>query len=699
MIRIKIPKIKEFDPFYWRIPRFQYALLELIREWYKEGFIHLEETGGCFCLWNDDVLLFDYDQTQFVCDQKSVKTWKGRYPAHLTLFGNEKPVCDFFHRSWIYWAYRPKQLEQFIIKTGKISYDSRKLDLIFAGRSENDCQEVYRRKATGFLHYVQNTLSTQFNFVCEVRALTRNENGEIPKYAWNQDEYLSNISSSRFGLCIRGNGPACYREIEYLATGTVPILTPGCIMHYHARLEKNLHYFEADVPNDLVKILHSVKREQWERCSEAGKAWYWINASLRGSFDATRLQIHDFYEQKKKGRICHHVFCYMTTTFDDWLSTLEQIESRYLEVKESPPKIWILLHTSASDNVDRIKIPVRYCNNVIYLNMNLNMNSILVNPSTLPDIHADSGELVLFLGGPCVVACCPILHADENTWWLSAVNCGLLEWSGKKWTFQNLDGKKEYCMWYDCWTELEIVVPTCLSLSLSVLQNVHSECRRWFLKQGDPFYRELGYQSRIRIRDIYILWTDIQVWTDGKWQVVRWNKDDWKKTNLWINSGMKVGGYWSQPDNFPFAGKFRISWNWDESRSVEDYGKVPPVDTYYFELSSITHVVLPFMVVEKANLIQGIYNLDCKYEFHGYFLKQLWNDSLCLQITQLENLRNLGCVWKLGGMSECKEDTFFHLLLVINGKSYELNCKLRFEAYLLSNYAFDVTKIAQPLYK
>jgi hypothetical protein len=54
-------------------------------------------------------------------------------------------------------------------------------------------------------------------------------------YPYTQDEYLQEISKARFGLCLAGYGNKCNRDIEYFATGTVPLCAPEVDMKYYLR--------------------------------------------------------------------------------------------------------------------------------------------------------------------------------------------------------------------------------------------------------------------------------------------------------------------------------------------------------------------------------------------------------------------------------------------------------------------------------
>ena len=60
-------------------------------------------------------------------------------------------------------------------------------------------------------------------------------------------------------MSFRGNGPKCFRELEYLAFGTPLIITEGIEVNYPNPLEEGVHYFRAHKPEDIQRIVWKLK--------------------------------------------------------------------------------------------------------------------------------------------------------------------------------------------------------------------------------------------------------------------------------------------------------------------------------------------------------------------------------------------------------------------------------------------------------
>ena len=85
----------------------------------------------------------------------------------------------------------------------------------------------------------------------------------------------------KFGLCLRGFGVKCNREIELMGLGVVPIFTPGVSRIYYNRLKKNVHYLSAKTPNDVKEVIRKCSKKLWNKISNAGKKWYENNYQRR----------------------------------------------------------------------------------------------------------------------------------------------------------------------------------------------------------------------------------------------------------------------------------------------------------------------------------------------------------------------------------------------------------------------------------
>jgi hypothetical protein len=84
-----------------------------------------------------------------------------------------------------------------------------------------------------------------------------------------------------------GYGPKCNREIEYLALGVVPIVTPGVDLTYYEPLVENVHYLRVDRAEDIQDKINTLSEEQWSIMSNNGREWYERNCSPEGSYRVT----------------------------------------------------------------------------------------------------------------------------------------------------------------------------------------------------------------------------------------------------------------------------------------------------------------------------------------------------------------------------------------------------------------------------
>ena len=98
------------------------------------------------------------------------------------------------------------------------------------------------------------------------------------QHKFTQEEYLTMLSKSKYGLCLRGYGSKCHREVELMGLGTVPLITPEVnITSYMDPPIPYVHYIKIDNPDDLVKKLDKITEEEWEIMSKNCREWYLKN--------------------------------------------------------------------------------------------------------------------------------------------------------------------------------------------------------------------------------------------------------------------------------------------------------------------------------------------------------------------------------------------------------------------------------------
>jgi glycosyltransferase involved in cell wall biosynthesis len=204
-----------------------------------------------------------------------VPQWNGGTVHHLSLtnvhFSGTKfqryqeRILGFF------WARRPELLLQSKYDHER-GWADRAVSCIFLGKIENQVQQTFRDTEKW------RDCVEEFSLVV----------GKHTQYPYSQSEYLDRMHNAKYGLCLRGYGPKCNREIELMAMGTVPIVTPEVDMNgYFDPPVVGVHYFIARTPEDVSSIISTTNAADWQKMSRSCKEWYSANCSVLGSLYQT----------------------------------------------------------------------------------------------------------------------------------------------------------------------------------------------------------------------------------------------------------------------------------------------------------------------------------------------------------------------------------------------------------------------------
>jgi hypothetical protein len=248
---------------------------ELVKQWEKLNLVEIIETSEPFIWWNNvgDILLYDRPTLEWL--EKSPQKFNN------ALFGNnllQRLNCY----PWIFWARHPLNLENLEI----VSYSKKQFTTVFIAKVENEIQSSFRNpnKWNKFIDF--------FDLIIE-------EPGKPYKYT--NKEYIDLIRYSKFGLCLRGFGPKCHREVELMACGTIPIITPEVdIDNYYNPPIENIHYIRVSKPEDIPLKINTITQEKWEQMSKACVDWYQKNCSVQGSFNTTNEIIQNLNNKNQK---------------------------------------------------------------------------------------------------------------------------------------------------------------------------------------------------------------------------------------------------------------------------------------------------------------------------------------------------------------------------------------------------------------
>jgi len=172
-------------------------------------------------------------------------------------------------RPWIFWPRKPMLLEKVLKQKGILKYDERKVESIFIGNFENSVQEKFRK-----------TTDSWDNVLTEYHC-TKGQ-----KHKFTHEEYLMKLRNSRYGLCLRGYGSKCHREVELMAFGTVPIVTPEVsVSSYMEPFIENTHYIFVKSPEELKQQITNMDEEQWKKMSFACYEWYQRNVHSKNCWN------------------------------------------------------------------------------------------------------------------------------------------------------------------------------------------------------------------------------------------------------------------------------------------------------------------------------------------------------------------------------------------------------------------------------
>ena len=242
---------------------------ELAVMWMKHNDVKLELIDNSIHCWiHSSVILYDRPTLQWI--NNNVKN------AKCLLMGNGRATEEIATlkdngvnaQPWIFWPRRPMILEK-LLEQPTLSYNERPIKTIFIGNYENSTQEKYRNN--------NNWSSVITEFHCT--------SGN--KHKFKQQEYLSKLRTSKFGLCLRGYGSKCHREVELMAFGTVPLLTADVSVDYINSLQENIHYIKVNSPDDLKTKVDNMLESEWKILSDNCIKWYKTNVHSANSWNTT----------------------------------------------------------------------------------------------------------------------------------------------------------------------------------------------------------------------------------------------------------------------------------------------------------------------------------------------------------------------------------------------------------------------------
>jgi hypothetical protein len=231
----------------------------LIQEFNKDVEVR-EKDNTVHCWIEPNILCYDRPTLQWinqeVTNSSLLLLGNGNVEKEGVKLKNTIPQLNI--KPWIFWPRKPKLVEELLDTEGILSYQERSIDSIFIGNFENNVQERYRNTKVSWESVLQEHHCTK---------------GSTHKFTHN--EYLMKLRKSKFGLCLRGYGSKCHREVELMAFGTVPLVTPEVsVKSYMEPLIENIHYIYVKNPEELKTKLADTNEEKWNLMSKACFEWY-----------------------------------------------------------------------------------------------------------------------------------------------------------------------------------------------------------------------------------------------------------------------------------------------------------------------------------------------------------------------------------------------------------------------------------------
>lgn len=265
---IRIPK--QPLPGIWRHKNDSFRELALLFQ--KHNYdVKVEYNQSGHCWLSSTIVLYDRISLQWFNQELPKSSLLLLGNGDVEVEGKQLQTQGVIVSPWIFWPRKPLFIEMFMDKNERNCYEKRPIKSIFIGNIENSVQNKY-------LNTDQRWNDVLDEFHCT--------NGTTHKFS--PFEYIKKLSQSKYGLCLRGDGSKCHREIELLALGTVPIVTDHVTTtSYINPLVENVHYIKVSTPEMLTSTLDNITEDQWNAMSINGVKWYRENVHSKQAMKTT----------------------------------------------------------------------------------------------------------------------------------------------------------------------------------------------------------------------------------------------------------------------------------------------------------------------------------------------------------------------------------------------------------------------------
>ena len=242
-------------------------LVQLIEKHNKDvDIVYVNDSIHCWL--NPNISLYDRPTLEWYDEQLNISSLLLLGNGDINIEGKLLNNKIKNIRPWIFWPRRPSILEKIIDEKGILNYKERSIESIFIGNFENAVQEKHRN-------------NNKWDTVLDEYHSTKGG-----KHKFTNEEYLMKLRNSKFGLCLRGYGSKCHREVELMGFGTVPIVTPGVsIDSYMDPLIENKHYISVKDVDDFKEKLSKINENKWNQMSKECYEWYQKNVYSKNCWE------------------------------------------------------------------------------------------------------------------------------------------------------------------------------------------------------------------------------------------------------------------------------------------------------------------------------------------------------------------------------------------------------------------------------
>lgn len=241
---------------------------------FRELAVLWEEAGLCRITRSDENhCWFGFSGGVALYDRPTFEWWNSEIAeAELVLCGNVRPKNEK-SIPWIFWPREPRAYNSFRENRTR---SEKTTQTIFIGNVENGVQDRFRRPED-WKNVIEKFLLSE---------------GKAHRYS--QKQYLEELSSSRFGLCLRGYGAKCHREIELMGLGVIPMITNEVDFNSYANPPQGSQFVKLSDPSEVNAIVNSFDEGRLHEIASINEHWYDVNCSVEGSFLTTLFCIFGY---------------------------------------------------------------------------------------------------------------------------------------------------------------------------------------------------------------------------------------------------------------------------------------------------------------------------------------------------------------------------------------------------------------------